>query len=135
MALQITGSGKPIFTDIDPTFTKNPKTGDLLTIRDDLAVRTSIRSLMSTAFGERLFQPTIGGSLRALLFEPIDAITTMEIHDRVLNIIRNHEPRIGQVLVDVVSSPDENYYTVIVEYSIQAIGKKDSISVVLERVR
>ena len=59
----------------------------------------------------------------------------MEIHDRVLNIIRNHEPRIGQVLVDVVSSPDENYYTVIVEYSIQAIGKKDSISVVLERVR
>jgi phage baseplate assembly protein W len=135
MALQITGSGKPIFTDIDPTLTKNPKTGDLLAIRDDLAVRTSVRTLLSTSFGDRLFQPTIGGSLRALLFEPIDAITTMEIHDRVLNIIRNHEPRIGQVLVDVVSSPDENYYTVIVEYSIQAIGKRDRISVVLERVR
>jgi phage baseplate assembly protein W len=135
MALQITGSGKPIFTDIDPTFTKNPKTGDLLTIRDDLAVRTSIRSLMSTAFGERLFQPTIGGSLRSLLFEPIDAITTMEIHDRILMTIRNHEPRVGQVVVDVTASPNENYYTVVVEYAIQAVGKQDRISVVLERVR
>ena len=135
MALQITGSGKPIFTDIDPTFTKNPKTGDLLTIRDDLAVRTSIRSLMSTAFGERLFQPTIGGSLRSLLFEPIDAITTMEIRDRILMTIRNHEPRVGQVMVDVTASPNENYYTVVVEYPIQAVGKQDRITVVLERVR
>ena len=135
MALQITGSGKPIFTDIDPTITKNPKTGDLLTIRDDLAVRTSIRSLMSTAFGERLFQPTIGGSLRSLLFEPIDAITTMEIHDRILMTIRNHEPRVGQVVVDVTASPNENYYTVVVEYAIQAVGKQDRITVVLERVR
>ena len=135
MALQITGSGKPIFTDIDPTFTKNPKTGDLLTIRDDLAVRTSIRSLMSTAFGERLFQPTIGGSLRSLLFEPIDAITTMEIHDRILMTIRNHEPRVGQVVVDVTASPNENYYTDVVEYAIQAVGKQDRITVVLERVR
>jgi len=135
MALQITGSGKPIFTDIDPTFTKNPKTGDLLAIRDDLAVRTSVRSLLSTAFGERLFQPTIGGSLRSLLFEPIDAITTMEIRDRILSTIRNHEPRVGQVLVDVTASPNENYYTVVVEYAIQAVGKQDRITVVLERVR
>jgi phage baseplate assembly protein W len=135
MALQITGSGKPIFTDIDPTLTKNPKTGDLLTLKDDLAVRTSVRNLLSTAFGERLFQPTIGGSLRALLFEPIDAITTMEIRDRILYTISNHEPRVGQVLVDVVASPDENYYTVVVEYAIQTVGKRDRISVVLERVR
>ena len=135
MALQITGSGKPIFTDIDPTFTKNPKTGDLLAPKDDLAVRTSVRNLLSTAFGERLFQPTIGVALRALLFEPIDAITTMEIRDRILHIISNHEPRVGQVLVDVVASPDENYYTVVVEYAIQTVGKRDRISVVLERVR
>jgi len=91
--------------------------------------------LMSTAFGERLFQPTIGGSLRSLLFEPIDAITTMEIHDRILMTIRNHEPRVGQVVVDVTASPNENYYTVVVEYAIQAVGKQDRISVVLERVR
>jgi hypothetical protein len=135
MALQITGSGKPIFTDIDPTFTKNPKTGDLLLLKDDGAVRNSIRNLLSTAFGERLFQPTIGGSLRNLLFEPIDAITTMEIRDRIIATINTYEPRVGQLLVDVVASPDENYYTVVVEYAIQSVNKTDRISVVLERVR
>jgi phage baseplate assembly protein W len=82
-----------------------------------------------------LFQPTIGGSLRPLLFEPIDAITTFEIRDRVLNTILNHEPRVGNVIVDVIALPDQNNYTVTVEYSVVAIGKTDRVSVVLERVR
>ena len=87
------------------------------------------------ASGERLFQPTIGGSLRPLLFEPIDAITTMEIRDRILLTINRHEPRVGSVFVDVIAEPDENQYTVTVEYSVLAIGKTDRITVVLERVR
>ena len=131
----VSNTTKPVFSDIDPNFTKNPKTNDLLSVRDDSAVRLSIRNLLSTAFGERLFQPTIGGSLRPLLFEPIDAISTMEIRDRIITTITNHEPRVSRVLVDVESSPDENYYTVTVEYAIQAVGKTDRISVVLERVR
>lgn len=136
MALRIVGNNdKAVFTDIDPKFTRSPKTSDLLVLRDDSAIRTSLKNLLSTAFGERLFQPTIGGSLRPLLFEPIDAITTFEIRDRVLNTIVNHEPRVGNVIVDVVALPEENQYTVTVEYSVVAIGKTDRVSVLLERVR
>jgi phage baseplate assembly protein W len=136
MALRITSNTtKPVFSDIDPNFTRNPKTSDLLTVRDDGAVRLSLKNLLSTAFGERLFQPTIGGSLRPLLFEPIDAVTTMEIRDRILLTIRQHEPRVGKVIVDVIANSDENHYTVNVEYSVLAVGKVDRLSVVLERVR
>jgi phage baseplate assembly protein W len=136
MALRInSNSTKPVFLDIDPNFTRNPKTNDLLTLRDDAAIRQSLRNLMATAFGERLFQPTIGGSLRALLFEPIDAITTMEIRDRILLTLNRHEPRVGNVFVDVIADPDQNQYTVNVEYSVLGIGKTDKITVVLERVR
>lgn len=135
MALQITGNGKSIFVDIDPNFNRNPKTSDVMTIQDDVAIRTSLKNLLSTAFGERLFQPNVGGSLRPLLFEPIDSITTMEIRDRILNTIVNHEPRVGQVLVDVFSDPDENRYSVVVEYAVRTIGKIDRISIVLERIR
>jgi phage baseplate assembly protein W len=70
-----------------------------------------------------------------MLFEPIDAITTLEIRDRVIQTIKNHEPRVGNVVVDVIANPDENSYTVNLEYSIVAIGRNDRISVVLERVR
>jgi phage baseplate assembly protein W len=136
MALRITSnSTAPVFSDIDPKFTRNPKNNDLLLLRDDSAIRTSLRNLMATAFGERLFQPVIGGSLRPLLFEPIDAITTMEIRDRILYTINRHEPRIGGVFVDVIADADQNQYTVNVEYSVLAIGKTDKITVVLERVR
>ena len=81
-----------MFSDIDPNFTRNPKTSDLLTLTNSSAVRQSIRNLISTSFGERLFQPRVGGSLRNLLFEPIDQITTMEIRDRIFETIRRHEP-------------------------------------------
>lgn len=136
MAITVSGStARPVYTDIDPNMTKNPKTGDLLTVQNDTAIRLSLKNLLSTAFGERLFQPTIGCSLRPLLFEPIDAITTIEIRDRILQTIRNHEPRVGNVLVDVVSMPDQNSYTVTVEYSIAGIGRSDRVSMVLERIR
>lgn len=135
MALRATGTSASVYTDIDPMFSRNPKTGDLLLVRDDQAIRTSLKNLLMTSFGERLFQPTIGGSLRSLLFEPIDAITTMEIKDRILKTILDHEPRVSNVTVDVGASEDQNGYGVDIEYSIVAAGKTDRVSVVLERVR
>jgi phage baseplate assembly protein W len=135
MTVRIAATDKPTYTDIDPLFTRSPKTGDVLMVRDDYAIKTALRNLLATSFGERLFQPQIGGSLRQLLFEPIDGITTMEIRDRILMTIARHEPRVSRVLVDVVAKPDDNTYTVNVEYSIRALGKTDRVTVVLERVR
>lgn len=136
MALNIVSTtNTPVYSDIDPKFTRNPKNGDVLLVKNDAAVRTSLRNLLSTSFGERLFQPTIGDALRPLLFEPIDAITTLEIKDRVLQVIRNHEPRISNIVVDVIALPQENHYNVIVEYSVVGLGLSDKISVTLERIR
>ena len=125
----------PVYTDIDPTMGAHPKTDDLLTLSDTKAVRQSILNLLSTAYGERLFQPNIGASLRALLFEPIDSITTFEMRDRILNTLRTHEPRIGTLFVDIKSFPDQNSYEVSVEFSLRATGEKDTVNTVLERIR
>jgi len=135
MPLRVVGNKESVFTDIDATFAKNPKDADVILAKDSRAIKSAIRNLLSTSYGERLFQPNIGCSLRNLLFEPIDAITTIEIRDRILTTIRNHEPRIGSVVVDVVSNPDDNHYTVTVEYSVLAVGDTDRITVVLERLR
>jgi phage baseplate assembly protein W len=128
-------SSVPMFSDIDPNFTRNPKTSDLLTLTNSSAVRQSIRNLISTSFGERLFQPRVGGSLRNLLFEPIDQITTMEIRDRIFETIRRHEPRVGNLAIDVSAKPDENYYTVTVEYGTRATAGVERLTMILERLR
>lgn len=136
MPARIIGNNNaPVFTDLDPNLTKSVKTNDVLSSKDDSAVRISIRNLLSTAYGERLFQPTVGCAIKNLLFEPIDAITTLELKDRILQTIRNHEPRVSNILVDVVAMPDQNEYEVTIEYSIVAVGKTDRISVTLERIR
>ena len=136
MATQIsTFNNKTIFSDIDPDFGRNPKSGDLLLVKEERAVRLALSNLLNTSFGERLFNPNVGGSLRSLLFEPIDSITTLEIKDRILQTIRNHEPRVGRVEVDVIAKADENSYRVDVEFSVRSIGTTGNLSVVLERIR
>jgi len=136
MPLKVVGTDdKPIFTDLDPNLTRSFKTGDIIVSKNDGAVRVSVKNLLSTAYGERLFQPEIGCAIRNLLFEPIDAITTFELKDRIIQTIRNHEPRIDNLLVDVVAYPDQNHYVVNIEYSIVAVGTADRLTVTLERVR
>lgn len=135
MALSITSNKPPVFADIDPNFSISMKTGDLLLLKDDAAIKSSLRNLLSTAFGERLFQPSIGSSLRTMLFEPMDAISTFEIRDRVHSCIIKHEPRIENLIVDIVALPDQNEYRISVEYSVRGIAKQDKLSMVLERIR
>lgn len=124
-----------VYSDIDPSMGMHPKTKDLLVLEDTAAVRRSIQNLLSTARGERLFQPNIGASLRVLLFEPIDAITTFEMRDRILDTLRKHEPRIGSLFVDVVASADTNSYDVSIEFGLRVSGEKNKFRTVLERIR
>ena len=132
---QKTPPQKPSYIDIDAEMLLSPKTGDLVTVQDAKAVRRSILNLLSTIYGERLFQPNIGCSLRSLLFEPIDPVTTFEIKDRIIRTLRNHEPRIGSLRVDVASNPDQNSYIVNIEFGVRASGDKEKITTVLERIR
>jgi len=130
-----TSQTQPVYTDLDPSMTRNPKTNDWLSLKDSRSIKSSLQNLFSTSYGERLFQPQIGNSLRSLLFEPIDSITTFEVRDRILETIRKYEPRISNVIVDVVANPNQNQYEVTVEYTIQALGAADKVTTVLERIR
>ena len=123
------------YTDIDPLLTKNPKNGDVMTVKDSKAIKVSLQNLLSTAFGERLFQPQLGASLRPLLFDPIDSISAFEMRDRILQTIRKHEPRVSNIIVDIVAYPDNNQYEVTVEYTIQSLGATDRLTTLLERIR
>jgi phage baseplate assembly protein W len=137
MAVRLISSNTtaPQYCDLEISFARNPKTGDLLTVTNSGSVKQALRSLIQTSFGERLFQPRLGGSLRHLLFEPIDEITTLEIRDRLLQTIRRHEPRVGMLFVDVASDPNNNSYTVNVEYGVRGSNDRQTITTVLERVR
>lgn len=94
------------FTDLSVSFRQNPITGDLITVKDEAAVTQSIRNLILTKFGEKLMDPTIGSDVYNMLFEPLDAFSGMELKDKILNTIRNFEPRVEIIKLEVSALED-----------------------------
>ena len=81
------------YKDIDISFQKNPLTKDIYVLTDNDAVKRSVRLLVLTSLGEKLFHPEIGSSVYSSLFENLDATTTLTIQRTIQDALNNWEPR------------------------------------------
>ena len=123
------------FVDLDLNFTKNPITGDVSIFRDEQAVLASIKNIVFTAQGEKKFNPFFGGSLRSLLFEPIDPTTTLRIEDGLSRSIENFEPRARILSLVVTPQPSQNAYTVKLSFTLKNDPRPVTAVFKLERLR
>ena len=96
-----------IFSDIDFTFTKKPVTGDIALSYDNQAVIRSVRNLVLTNHYERPFNPELGSSVSALLFEPCTSLSAKNVEKEIQNVLSNYEPRIDNVQVRATPAPDQ----------------------------
>ena len=96
-----------IYKDLNLFFTKNPLTKDVSKVTDVQAIKRSVRNLVLTDRGERLFHPEIGGDVKGSLFENFTPIMEVELRSAIKNVIEIYEPRV--VLEDVkVNDPSGN---------------------------
>ena len=58
------------YKDVSLTFAKNPVTGDVNAVVDEVAIKRSLRFLLLSREGETPFYPNFGSQLHRLLFEP-----------------------------------------------------------------
>jgi phage baseplate assembly protein W len=70
-------------------------------------VRESIRILLTTRPGERLFIPDMGAGLDRLLFEPNTVTTRESMKDRIIRTLQQWEPRIAVETVEVEADPND----------------------------
>ena len=124
-----------IYSDIDFTFTKKPVTGDVALSFDDQAVIRSVRNLLSTRNYERPFNPDLGSSIDALLFENISPLTANSIKNEITRMIGNYEPRANIKDVVVNSDPDKNAYNVTLSFYIENATLPTTVTLLLERNR
>ena len=108
----------PTYSDLDLNFLPNPTTKDVVILTGNDAIKRSIRNLMMTNYNDRLFNSKIGSNLTALLFENINPITATQIETAIRDCIRNFEPRVSVMSVDVSVDPDNNGYNVRLQYNI-----------------
>ena len=75
------------FRDLDLSLIINPRTKDIVPLRDDVATKNAVRNLLTTNFYERPFGHSKGANLRGLLFEPADNITIIEIKQNIQDVV------------------------------------------------
>jgi phage baseplate assembly protein W len=106
------------FKDISLSFDPHPVTKDLPVLRNENAISRSVRNLVETIPTERFFNSLLGSEVRSSLFEFVDYGTAAIIEDQILTTVKNFEPRVTNVRVDVEPSPDENSFNVTVIFDI-----------------
>ena len=124
------------FKDISLSFTPHPVTKDLPVLTNERAITRSVRNLVETIPTERFFNSILGTDIRDSLFENFERSTVMVIEDQVRNTIRNFEPRVGQIGVQVNALMDNNTLEVKVLFEINGLDvPTQSFTFLLEPTR
>jgi phage baseplate assembly protein W len=124
-----------VYSDFYTNFDKHPINNTLLRKTNVDAVKQSIRNLLLTDKGERLFQPNLGGNIRAMLFENITPQTFVTMRDHIKDVLAAHEPRAD--VLDVVISDTSNDHEVQVQivFAILNLQEPVTLEIILERIR
>ena len=124
------------FKDISLSFTPHPVTKDLPVLTNERAITRSVRNLVETIPTERFFNSILGTNIRDSLFENFERSTVMVIEDQVRNTIRNFEPRVGEIGVEVNALMDNNTLEVKVLFEIVGLSvPTQSFTFLLEPTR
>jgi phage baseplate assembly protein W len=128
---------KSIFiNDISLDFDAHPLTGRIPTVKNEQAIKQSLKTLILLNAFEKPYLPNLYTGIPSFLFEQINAVSADQIKERIEKVVSVYEPRV--ILDDVLLSfpPDDNYLNISITYRI--IGQTeelDTLTVILGRAR
>jgi len=136
-AQTLTGSSKKeeFYSDFVTSFAKTPVGNQLARVINNNSINQSLKNIILTNRGERLFQPGIGSDINAMLFENnIESnLTTLDFYIR--NAIEANEPRVN--LIDLQIAPGQSDHEIIIAIVYNTINNPEPVlfEYILKRVR
>ena len=109
------------FKDINLSFKRHPVTNDVVAIRDEDAIKRSVKNIIFTILGEKPFDPTFGSIVSDALFELSTSLNEIRISDEITSSLNRYEPRIDNVVATATVYPDSNEMNATVQYDIIGI--------------
>ena len=106
------------FKDINLSFKRHPVTNDVVTIRNEDAIKRSVKNIIFTVLGEKPFIPQFGSVINESLFDLNTNLSEIRITDEIKSSLLNYEPRIDNIEVTVQVAPDRNEMNCTVQYDI-----------------
>jgi len=135
MAITPRTKNKEFFSDFGANLEQIPGRTDLARKVNEQAVRDSIKNLIMTDRGERLFQPDIGCNIRGSLFENIDQNTILILKENIKSTLSTYEPRCDVKDVIVNGNVDRNEISVQIIFSVINSGRDSTLTIDLSRAR
>ena len=127
---------KEFFSDFVTSFAKTPLGNQLGRVSNEESVNQSLRSLIKTNLGERLFQPLTGSDVYAMLFEQNTPENISMLEMFIENMIRNSEPRVNLLKVVLnTENFDENTFQISLLYNLINNPEPITLTILLKRVR
>lgn len=123
------------YKDLDLDFGRNVVTNDVNKLTDVEAIKRSVRNLIQTNHFERPFHPELGGNVRALLFEPLNMFTAMNLERKIAEVIANFEPRVQLIQVNAKTDEERNSFLVSISFNILGVAQGVTVETMLERLR
>jgi len=108
--------------------------GDISTVTNKESIKQSIRLIINTPKGSRIFMPDYGCRVNGFLFEPFVETTASRIGSEIQESLQNHEPRIEILNINVSMDYTTTEYNVLVIYRLTNTQTVDTISVRLDKL-
>ena len=109
------------FKDINLSFKRHPVTNDVVAIRNEDAIKRSVKNIVFTILGEKPFDPTFGSVVNDALFDLSTSLNEIRISDEITSSLNRYEPRIDNVVATATVYPDSNEMNCTVQYDIVGI--------------
>tara|TARA_Y100001972_G_C7559559_1_gene281088 strand:- start:402 stop:806 length:405 start_codon:yes stop_codon:yes gene_type:complete len=124
------------FKDISLSFLRHPITNDLVTLKNEDAIKRAVQNLVRTKVGEVFFNDSVGTRLTGSLFELASSDLVDPLQTEIETVIDNFEPRVNLKNVVVSSRPEVNTLDVTISYDIVGLSLPTQvINFILEPTR
>ena len=109
------------FKDINLSFKRHPVTNDLITVKNEDAIKRSVKNIVFTILGEKPYVPDFGSSINSSLFDLNTSLNEIRVTDEIKTSLTLYEPRIGNINATVSLYPDSNEMNCTIQYDIIGI--------------
>ncbi len=124
------------FKDINLSFKRHPVTNDVVVLKNEDAIKRSVKNIVFTILGEKPFDPFFGSQINDALFNLNTDFDDVQIEDEIKSSLGRYEPRISNVNVTTTIVADSNELTCTVSYKIVGIpAPTQSVDVLLYPAR
>ena len=124
------------FKDISLSFKRHPVTNDILTLKNEDAIKRAVQNLVRIQVGEIFFNRLIGTRIEGSLFELATSDFIDPIRTEIELTITNDERRVRLTGIGVQATPDDNALDISIEYDIVGLSSPtQTVNFILEPTR